>query len=78
MNLSGSAILQRANVSTQMYFLSLVGIWLGLPSHSRTRFSKTFAFWINGIFILRPGSVIESPMGRPNCVMTICCVMSTT
>ncbi len=39
-NFSGSLILQRQYVFTQMYFLSLVGIWFGSPSHSNQRFSK--------------------------------------
>ncbi len=41
-NRSGSEIRQRAKVSTQMYFLSRVGIWLGSPDHSSQRFSNRF------------------------------------
>ena len=37
---SGSAIRHRQYVSTQMYFLSLVGIWLGSPFQEIQRFSK--------------------------------------
>ena len=35
--------------------LSLVGTWLGLPSHSRNRFSKTLMRSMNGTLKCSPG-----------------------
>ena len=49
---------------------SRVGTWLGKPSHSRNRFSNMLAVWMNGILKWSPGSVMGSPTGSPNWVMT--------
>ncbi len=57
-NRSGSEMRQRAKVSTQMYFLSRVGIWFGSPDHSSQRFSKRLIRSANGTLKWRPGSVI--------------------
>ena len=54
----GSVMRQRAVVSTQMYFLSLVGIWLGEPSHLSRRSSKVCTSWIMGILKYRPACCV--------------------
>ena len=76
-NRSGSEMRQRAKVSTQMYFLSRVGIWLGSPDHSSQRFSNRLTRSANGSFRCRPGSVTASPLGSPKRVITACSVSSS-
>ena len=63
---NGSTIRQRANRSTAIYSLSLVGMLLGAPSHSRIRFSTGFTCCMNGTLNFRPASVLGSPTGLPN------------
>ena len=63
---------QRPKVSTQMYFLSFVGIWLGSPRQSSQRLSNRFTVSANGILKWIPGSVIGWPFGSPKRVMTAC------
>src|SRR5687768_5563274 len=55
-----------------MNFLSFVGNWLGSPTHSIKRFSKTLAVCIKGILKFMPGVVMALPTGLPNWVTTTC------
>ena len=80
--LSGSAIRQRAKVSTTINSLSRVVISVGGPSHSRIRFSKRFTVWIIGSLKWRPAplgpswALIAALTGLPNCVTITCSVSS--
>ncbi len=76
-NRSGSEMRQRAKVSTQMYFLSFVGIWFGSPFHSSQRFSNRFTVSAKGTLKWSPGVDDRArPRGSPKRVMTACSVSS--
>jgi hypothetical protein len=77
-NCSGSAMRQRAVVSTTMNSRPSVGIWLTSPSQASSRLSNRRTSWMNGTRQCRPGSSTTSPIGSPNCTMMPCSAWSMT